>query len=176
MTLSRPWENDGVTDRPPSARRGSPRLPALPSGDVVATFDSYPEAQAAVDRLARSEFPLRAVSIVGSDLKSVETVTGKRSYGRAALAGALSGLWIGLFFGLMLVLLSPTTTTALFIGAAALIGAGFGLFFNIAVYSINRRRRDFTSVMQVVASSYSVTVEGEHANRARTILESPEDR
>jgi len=165
-----------VTDRPPQARRSSSRSAALPTGETVGTYAGYADAQAAVERLARHDFPLRSVAIVGSDLKTVEQVTGKRSYGRAALAGALSGLWLGLFFGLLLVLLSPTTTTPLFFGAAALIGAGFGLFFNIAVYSINRRRRDFTSVMQVVASSYSVIVEGEHANRARNLLESPEER
>ncbi|TAJ49975.1 MAG: hypothetical protein EPO52_02790 [Herbiconiux sp.] len=148
----------------------------MPTGDTVGTYEGYAEAQAAVERLAQSDFPLKSVSIIGSDLKTVEQVTGKRSYGRAALAGALSGLWLGLFFGLLLVLLSPTTTSALFLGAAALIGAGFGLFFNIAAYSINRRRRDFTSVMQVIATSYSVIVEPEHANRARNILESPEER
>ncbi|WP_245741726.1 general stress protein [Herbiconiux ginsengi] len=162
-----------MTDRPPFTRRGMPREPVLPRGEVVATFDSYQEAQAAVDRLAHAEFPLREVSIVGSDLKSVERVTGKLSYGRSALAGALSGLWVGLFFGLLLVLLSPTGTTPLFIGAAALIGAGFGLFFNIAVYSIGRRRRDFTSVMQVIATSYSVLVGAEFANRARNLLDAP---
>jgi hypothetical protein len=162
-----------VTDRPPTARRGIPRFPAIPRGEVVATFETYQDAQAAVDRLAHAEFPVKEVSIVGSDLKSVERVTGKLSYGRAALAGALSGLWVGLFFGLLLVLLSPTGTTPLFIGAAALIGAGFGLFFNIAVYSVGRRRRDFTSVMQVIATSYSVIVAPEFANRARTALDAP---
>ena len=160
-----------MTDRPPFTRRGMPREPVLPRGEVVATFESYQEAQAAVDRLAAAEFPVTEISIVGSDLKSVESVTGKLSYGRAALAGALSGLWVGLFFGLLLVLLSPTTTTPLFLGAAALIGAGFGMLFNMVVYSIGKRRRDYTSVMQVVASSYSVIVSPEHANRARNLLD-----
>ncbi|QJU56026.1 hypothetical protein HL652_09990 [Herbiconiux sp. SALV-R1] len=146
----------------------------MPTGETVATFDSYAEAQAAVDRLARAEFPVKELSIVGSDLKSVERVTGKMSYGRAALAGALSGLWVGIFFGLLLVLLSPTSTTPLFLVAAALIGAGFGLFFNIVVYSIGRRRRDYTSVMQVVASSYAVVVGVELANRARNVLDRSE--
>jgi hypothetical protein len=147
------------------------RLPAMPRGEIVATYESYPDAQAAVDRLAHAEFPLQEVTIVGSDLKSVERVTGKRSYGRAALGGALSGLWIGLFLGVLLVLFSPTTTTPLNIAAAALIGAGFGMLFNTVLYSVSRRRRDFTSVMQVIASSYSVMVDPELANRARNALE-----
>ena len=163
-----------MTDPQPSARRRQPRGAVIPSGETVATFDSYAEAQAAVDRLARAEFPVKELSIVGSDLKSVERVTGKMSYGRAALAGALSGLWVGIFFGLLLVLLSPTSTTPLFLVAAALIGAGFGLFFNIVVYSLGRRRRDYTSVMQVVASSYAVVVGVELANRARNVLDRSE--
>ncbi|MCS5724233.1 hypothetical protein N1028_17645 [Herbiconiux sp. CPCC 203407] len=162
-----------MSDRPPQPRRGSTRFPVIPRGEVVATFDAYGDAQAAVDRLARADFPVREVSIVGSDLKSVESVTGAMSYPRAALTGALSGLWVGIFFGLLFVLLAPESANVLFIGAAALIGAGFGLFFNIVVYSLGRRRRDFTSVMQVVASSYSVIVSPEHANRARTALDAP---
>jgi hypothetical protein len=166
----RPWDDLGVSDRSSSTGRGLPRFPSIPRGEVVATFDSYDDAQKAVDTLSKAEFPVKEVSIIGNDLVSVERVTGTLSYGRAAGTGALSGLWIGLFFGLLLTLLSPSASTLLFIGAAALIGAGFGMFFNIAVYSLNRRRRDFTSVMQVVATSYSVLTTGELANRARNLL------
>jgi hypothetical protein len=166
-----PWDNGRVTDRSPAARRGLPRFPSIPRGEVVATFESYEDAQKAVDALSHAEFPVKELSIIGNDLTSVERVTGKLSYGRAAGAGALSGLWVGLFFGLLLTLLSPNASTLLFIAAAALIGAGFGMFFNIAVYSLNRRRRDFTSVMQVVATSYSVLTGPELANRARNVLE-----
>ncbi|GAA2236927.1 hypothetical protein N1031_11165 [Herbiconiux moechotypicola] len=162
-----------MTDPSAAPRRAPSRIPVIPRGEVVASFENYQDAQRAVEKLALAEFPVKQVSIVGSDLKSVEQVTGKMSYGRAALAGALSGLWVGLFFGLLLVLLSPTSTTPGFIGAAALIGAGFGLFFNIVVYSISRRRRDYTSVMQVVASSYAVIVAPELANRARNALDRP---
>ncbi|MFB2584273.1 general stress protein [Herbiconiux liukaitaii] len=162
-----------MTETPPQPRRGRALFPAIPRGEVVATFEAYSDAQAAVDRLARAEFPVREVSIVGSDLKSVENVTGARSYPRAALSGALSGLWVGIFLGLLFVLLDPESATLPFVGAAALIGAGFGMFFNIVVYSLSRRRRDFTSVMQVVASSYSVIVSPEHASRARAALDAP---
>lgn len=160
-----------MSDPRPSSRASSRRYPVIPRGEVVASFEEYRDAQAAVERLALAEFPVKELSIVGSDLKTVESVTGKLSYGRAALAGALSGLWVGLFFGLLFVLLSPATATPLFVGAATLIGAGFGMLFNMVVYSVNRRRRDYTSVMQVVASSYAVIVAPEHANRARNLLE-----
>ena len=57
-----------------------------------------------------------------------------------------------------------------FVLAAALIGAGFGMIFSIVSYSVNRNRRDFTSTMQVISSSYSVIVDPDSINRARNIL------
>jgi len=145
-------------------------FPTLPRGEVVSTFESYPQAQEAVDVLARADFPVDKVSIVGSDLKSVERVTGKLTWGRAALAGAASGAWLGLFFGLLLIIFSPTVSLA-FVLAALLIGAGFGMLWGLVSYGVNRRRRDFTSIQQVIATSYSVVVDSELGNRARNLLQ-----
>lgn len=147
----------------------------VPRGDTVAEYATYPEAQAAVDRLAKADFPVKQVSIVGSDLKSVERVTGAMSYGRAAGGGALTGAWFGMFLGLVLFIFSPSGASWPVLGAAVLVGAGFGMLFGIVSYSIRRRRRDFTSVMQVVAGSYSLVVETELGNRARNILNRPDD-
>jgi hypothetical protein len=145
-------------------------FPTLPRGEIIATYETYPEAQQAVDVLARADFPVDKVSIVGSDLKSVERVTGKLTWGRVAIAGAASGAWLGIFFGLLLVIFSPAVSYA-FVIAAVLIGAGFGMLFGIVSYAINRRRRDYTSVMQVLATSYSVLVDPEFANRARNLAQ-----
>jgi len=144
-------------------------FPTLPRGEVVATFESYPQAQEAVDVLARADFPVDKVSIVGSDLKSVERVTGKLTWGRVALAGAASGAWLGIFFGLLLIIFSPSVSLA-FVLAALLIGAGFGMLWGIVSYAVNRRRRDFTSIQQVIATSYSVLVDSDLGNRARNLL------
>ena len=144
-------------------------LPTIPRGEAVATYDTYAEAQAAVDTLAKADFPVKQVSIVGNDLKSVERVTGKLSYARAGGAGAASGAWLGLFFGLVLFLFSGSPDLS-FVLAAALIGAGFGMIFSIVSYSINRRRRDFTSTMQVISSSYSIIVDADSIHRARNVL------
>ncbi len=145
-------------------------FPTLPRGEVVATYETYPEAQQAVDVLARADFPVDKVSIVGSDLKSVERVTGKLTWGRVAVAGAASGAWLGIFFGLLLVIFSPQVSLA-FVLAAVLIGAGFGMLFGVVSYAINRRRRDYTSVMQVIATSYSVLVDSDLVNRARNLMQ-----
>ena len=87
-----------------------------------------------------------------------------------ALAGAASGAWFGIFLGLLLIIFSPTTQFS-FLIAAVLLGAGFGMLFGLASYAVNRRRRDFTSTMQVIATSYSVLADPEVVNRARNLLD-----
>jgi hypothetical protein len=50
------------------------------------------------------------------------------------------------------------------------MGAGFGSIFGVVSYSVNRRRRDFTSVMQVLATRYAIIAESAHVDRARSVL------
>jgi len=160
---------------PTSFGRSGPVIPSLPRGDILGTYDTYPEAQQIVDRLSKADFEVAKLSIVGNDLKTVERVTGKLTYGRAALAGAASGAWLGLFLGLVFTLFTPPTPQSLgFVGAAALIGAGFGAIFGIVTYAINRRRRDFTSTHQVLASNYQIIIDPELTARAQqTLAEHP---
>jgi hypothetical protein len=70
----------------------------------VASFDRYEEAELAVDRLSDRGFPVERVAIIGQDLQTVEQVTGKMTYPRAAwngaLSGAVPGVLIGWIFGL----------------------------------------------------------------------------
>jgi hypothetical protein len=155
----------------PFPRRGAPAR--VPTGDVLGTYQTYPEAQAVVDRLAKSDFPVAEVSIVGNDLKSVEQVTRKRSWNRAALEGLLSGAWFGLFIGLLFTLVNPVMTWEIF-AAAVLIGAAFGLFFRLVGYAISRRSRDFDSQIQVVASNYQILVEASLIDQAQAALARPE--
>ncbi len=158
-----------MSNQSPFGGRSRVVFPTLPRGEVIATYDTYPEAQQAVDVLARADFPVARLSIVGSDLKSVERVTGKLSWGRVAVAGAASGAWFGIFIGLLLVIFNPATSYA-FVIAAVLIGAGFGTLFGVVSYAVNRRRRDYTSVAQVIATSYSVVVDPDLVNRARNLI------
>ncbi len=146
------------------------KFPTVPKGDEAASFETYAEAQAAVDRLAHEDFPVKQLAIVGTDLMSIERVTGRMSYGRAAGAGALSGLWFGMFLGLLFFIFSPSDQSFGVLFAALLLGAGFGMLFGLVTYSINRRRRDFTSVMQVAAGRYALIVDPGLGARAREIL------
>ena len=159
-----------MSNQSPFGARSRVVFPTLPRGEVIATYETYPQAQQAVDVLARADFPVAKLSIVGSDLKSVERVTGKLSWGRVAIAGAASGAWFGIFIGLLLVIFNPATSYA-FVIAAVLIGAGFGTLFGVVSYAVNRRRRDYTSVAQVIATSYSVLVEADLVNRARNLID-----
>jgi len=143
--------------------------PTVPQGDVLGEYATYPEAQKVVDRLAKADFAVSGMAIVGSDLKTVERITGRMTYGRAAIAGAASGSWVGLFFGLVLFLFSPAPDFSLVL-AAALIGAGFGMMLGIASYAVNRRRRDFSSTHQVLAGSYQVIIDPSQTARARLAL------
>lgn len=154
----------------PLGNRTAPRVPTLPKGVAVADYATYLEAQKAVDYLSDHEFPVQLVTIVGTDLRMVERVTGRLTYARVAMAGAASGAWFGLFVGLLLSLFSPGTTLLQTVLPALLIGAGFGMLFGVISYAFTGGRRDFTSTSQIVASRYSVLCEEEQAARARQML------
>ena len=145
-----------------------PRVPTLPQGETVASYGSYVEAQKAVDHLADHQFPVQHVTIVGSDLKTVERVLRRLSYPSVAVGGFASGAWFGLFVGLILTLFSSSAIDLMI--PAVLFGGAFGLLFSIITYSLTRGRRDFTSSSQIVATTYAVLCASEHATQARQML------
>ncbi len=150
--------------------------PEIPRGDVLSTVDTHGEAQSIVNRLAHAGYNVSNIAIVGRDLVTVERVTGRLTYARVALRGALNGAWFGLFFSLVLSLLSEPTTTFV-MPAVVAIGAGMGVLITLALYSIRRRRQDFSSVQQVLASRYEVTVpSGTVAAAQRALAEAPRDK
>ena len=145
-------------------------VPTPPQGEEIASFATYLEAQKAVDVLADSAFAVQAVTIVGSDLRMVERVTGRLSYPRVALAGALSGIWFGLFIGLLFSLFSEYGLATIMVCMA--LGAAFGMLFGVISYAFTGGKRDFVSQSQVVASRYDVLCLGELAGEARNRLQS----
>lgn len=141
----------------------------LPQGETVGSYTSYLDAQKAVDYLADQQFPVELVAIVGNDLKLVERVTGRLSYPRVALNGALSGMWFGLFVGVLLSFFTPNGSYFSII-TSVLMGAAFFMLFGIVTYAMQRGKRDFTSTSQVIASNYDVLVGHEVAHEARRLL------
>ena len=145
-----------------------PRVPTLPQGETVASYGTYLDAQKAVDHLADNQFPVQHVTIVGSDLRSVERVLRRLSYPSVAIGGFASGAWFGLFVGLILTLFSSSALGLMI--PAVLFGGAFGLLFSVITFAFSRGRRDFTSSSQIVASTYSVLCASDHAAKARQLL------
>jgi hypothetical protein len=135
----------------------------------LGVYDDYAEAQKAVDFLSDHEFPVENCLIVGTDLKQMERVTGRLTTGRVALGGLLSGVWLGLFVGLIFSLFGDENPWLTII-STALFGAVFGLIWALVGYAATRGQRDFSSVSMIVATRYEVLVEHKHAARGRELL------
>lgn len=145
---------------------------SMPLGGVqVGSYDSYEQAQAAVDYLSDQKFAVEDVTIIGSDLRQVEKVTGRLTMGRAVAVGAAGGAWWGLFVGLLLGIFA--TDGAGWIGSVLtglLVGLAFGAIFGAIGYSATGGRRDFVSTSRIVAGRYDVMCHPASAEEARAHL------
>ncbi|MEV4688783.1 general stress protein [Microbacterium sp. LWH3-1.2] len=138
-------------------------------GPTVASFPTYEGAQKAVSSLIAADIPARDIAIVGQGLRSIERITGRLGYASAARSGAVNGLLLGLLFSAILVIGSPSVPIQAFVGVL-FVGIAIGMLLSIVAYSFVRRRRDYASVMQVVADHYEVTVTDNSVGRARQVL------
>jgi LytS/YehU family sensor histidine kinase len=84
----------------------------------------------------------------------------------------LSGIWLGLFVGLIFALFATSDDALTTVVACVGYGAVFGLVWALIGYALTRGRRDFTSVSQVVATRYEVLTEHKFAEQARDLLAS----
>ncbi|CAN5886701.1 hypothetical protein BH24ACT8_BH24ACT8_01480 [soil metagenome] len=136
----------------------------------LGVFGRYEDAQGAVDYLSDQQFPVENCMIVGTELRQVERVTGRLTGARVAVGGLLSGVWLGLFVGLVFALFATGGDALVTIVWCVLFGAVFGLVWAMLGYGLTRGRRDFTSVSQVVATRYEVLTEHKFADQARDLL------
>ncbi|MCW2696231.1 MAG: uncharacterized protein JWR62_1316 [Modestobacter sp.] len=145
---------------------------SMPLGGVqVGAYDDYQQAQRAVDFLADEKFPVENVTLIGSDLRMVERVTGRLNWGRAIGAGAASGAWFGLFVGVLLGIFAPDGSSWFgSVLSGLLIGLVFGAVFGAVGYAATQGKRDFTSTSQVVASRYELLCDPQFAEDARARL------
>ena len=109
--------------------------------------------------------------IVGTDLKRIERITGRLTTGKVAAGGLLSGVWLGLFVGLIFSIFTEDETFVTIV-STMVMGALFGLIWALVGYAMTRGQRDFSSVTQVVATRYEVLVEHKSAAQARELLAS----
>jgi hypothetical protein len=144
----------------------------MPKGQVIGKFTEYAEAVSFVEALINHGFPSGTIAIVGKDLRSVERVRGKMTYGRIAISGAMTGSWLGLIIGLFVGSSAPTdaspSTGSMF--SYVLIGAGIGMLINLLRFGIARNRRGFISQSSVVAGKYEVQVPSDLADQAERAI------
>src|SRR6185437_4393602 len=150
---------------------GMPLLdPVSAAWNTVARFNDYESAQRAVDRLSDDGFPVEKLDIVGSELRLVERVTGRLTRGRAAAAGALSGLWVGLLFGVLLGLFTSGHSFLAVAATGAALGVAWGAIFGYVAHAGTKGQRDFSSVRGLVATHYDLIAREGTVDRARTML------
>ena len=136
----------------------------------VGIYNTYAEAQKAVDYLADEKFEVQNLAIVGTELKSVERVLGRRNWGTVITQGLQSGISTGLLVGLVVFIFTNPRSFLLLLIAALAIGIFLSIGFAAAAYAMSRGRRDFTSVTQTVATKYEVLCEHKVAVQAREML------
>ncbi|MDF5755327.1 general stress protein [Spongiactinospora sp. TRM90649] len=145
--------------------------PVVVDRRLLVSYDNYASAQRTVDKLSDTGFPVEHVSIVGSDLRLEETVTGRVTNARAALTGAGSGVLFGAIVGLFLGLFTSTTASFIVLVLwAALWGSVLGAAFGFINHAFQRGQRDFASRNALVAGRYDVMVAAAHLERARAVL------
>jgi hypothetical protein len=132
----------------------------------LASFPEYVDAQRLVDKMSDEGFPVEHVRIVGENLRTVEHVTGRVTMAKAALAGAASGAWFGLFVGLLFGLFTTGPSWVSVVGISLLIGLVWGAIFGLVSHWATRGRRDFASIQTLEAGRYDVYVDAAHAAEA----------
>lgn len=136
----------------------------------LGVFDEYLQAQKAVDHLADHDFPVQNLLIVGTDLKQIERVTGRLTWGRVLANSALAGASVGLFAGILLSLFVEPGQWWQPIVSAVVFGVVWGLMFGSLRYAFSGGQRDFSSVQAVLPSKYEVLVEHKYLAQGQTEL------
>lgn len=134
----------------------------------LGVYSTYQEVQSVVDTLADHEFPVQSTLIVGTDLKLMERVTGRRTWPKVIGQGILSGLWMGLFLGLLFMLITPGDL--MIVLSSVLMGIVFFTVWSVIGYAMTGGKRDFTSMTSTIPMQYELLVEHKHADQARRIL------
>lgn len=143
----------------------------LPQGELLGRYRTYEDAQKVVDHLtADQSFDVKALTIVGNELRSVEKVRGRLSYPRVAGTGALQGALFGTFMGLLLMLFSPQDPL-MNLGMAVLMGMAIWMIIGVISFAARRGTRGFVSASQLVATSFDVVCDVQAAGKARQLVQ-----
>ncbi len=136
----------------------------------VGIYNTYADAQKAVDYLSDEKFEVQNLAIVGTELKSVERVLGRKNWVTVVGQGVQSGVSTGLLVGIVLLIFSPPESLLALLLVSLAIGIVLGVGLGAVAYALSRGKRDFTSVSQTVATKYEVLCEHKVAAQARDML------
>lgn len=137
---------------------------------TVASYNSYADAQKAVDYLSDKDFAVERTAIVAEGLKFVEQVTGRLNWGRVISTAASSGALTGVLIGLLLGLLFPVTPLLNIVLYGLVVGIIISILFGVLGYAMSGGRRDFSSVGGMQADTYNVMVDADVAEEAERVL------
>ena len=129
-----------------------------------------------MDHLSDEGFPVSAVSIVWSNLRRVEYVTGRRTILTAGRDGLVAGAYFGALFALIasfFITLEEGVGVFELIISWLIIGAIIGAVWSMLGHAFTRGQRDFSAVGKLEAESYQLWVDEAHADRARSMLGFP---
>lgn len=136
----------------------------------VGVFAAYAEAQKAVDFLSDQKFPVENLAIVGTDLRLMERVTGRKTWGTVIRTGIFNGLSTGVLVAVLLWFLFQDTNLLTLLPLALGVGILISVGFSALAYALSGGRRDFDSVAKTVATKYEVLCEHKVAGQARDLL------
>jgi len=138
----------------------------------LGVYDDYATAQKAVDHLSDQGFPVENVLIVGTDLKQLERVTGRLTWGRVILSGVAGGAWFGLLIGLLLGIFAAEGQWLQAVLTGVILGIVWGAIIAVVGYAMTRGQRDFSSVKTILPSKYELLVEHKYLAQGQELLAS----
>ncbi|MBT1034973.1 hypothetical protein KJY78_01215 [Canibacter sp. lx-45] len=144
-----------------------------PGAGVVSTYDSEGAAQHAIDILVADGFAANGLSIIGRGVHSVEKVIGRVTYAKVALGGVFSGVYLGIGFTLVALLLGIVKIENVggAFGGIMIIGIGAGVLLAILTQTFAGARKRYTSVTRILAERYEIVAPAADVTRARSILQ-----
>lgn len=137
----------------------------------LGVYEKYEDAQKAVDYLADQKFPVENLAIVGTDLKLVERVTGRKDWGSVIRQSIMTGISTGLLVGILLALFSPQDQFWAMLAVALVIAIAINILFGALSYRLSGGKRDFNSIRTTIPNRYEILCEHKVVARARDMLQ-----
>ncbi len=138
---------------------------------VVASYDTYRGAEAAVGELADSGFPVDHLALVAHRVRIVPIEAARARVGRAVLEGAEAGALVGAIVGFGAGIFNrsaPLASAVALAVSACLVCAVLGMAFRLVPFAIGARRRE--SARALAAARYELLAESAHDARLAASL------